>query len=29
MNLADVQLLYEYNYWANRLILAKSAQVTP
>jgi uncharacterized damage-inducible protein DinB len=29
MNLADIQLMYEYNDWANGLILAKSAQVTP
>jgi len=29
MNLADIQLIYEYNNWANGLILAKSAEVTP
>ena len=29
MNLADIQLIYQYNTWANHLILAKSAQVTP
>lgn len=29
MNTADVRLLFEYNDWANRLILAKSAEVTP
>jgi len=28
MNLQDIQLLYEYNYWANKKILAASAQVT-
>ncbi|MBI1258875.1 MAG: hypothetical protein GC204_15505 [Chloroflexi bacterium] len=29
MNLVDIQLMYEYNDWANSLILAQSAQVTP
>jgi uncharacterized damage-inducible protein DinB len=29
MNLSDIQLLYDYNDWANRRILARSAQVTP
>lgn len=29
MNLADIRLMYEYNTWANHLLLAKSAQVTP
>ena len=29
MNVADIQLMYEYNDWANHLILTKSAQVTP
>ena len=29
MNLADIQLMYEYNHWANNLILSKSALVTP
>jgi uncharacterized damage-inducible protein DinB len=29
MNLVDIQLMYEYNNWANHLMLAKSAQVTP
>ncbi len=29
MNLSDIQLIYEYNDWANHLILAKSAEVTP
>ena len=29
MNRADIQLMYEYNDWANSLILATSAQVTP
>jgi uncharacterized damage-inducible protein DinB len=29
MNLTDIQLLFEYNNWANHLILTKGAQVTP
>ena len=29
MNSADVLTLYEYNYWANKLILDAAAQVTP
>ncbi|MEO8397513.1 MAG: DinB family protein [Chloroflexota bacterium] len=29
MNLSDIQLMYEYNNWANHVILAKSAEVTP
>lgn len=29
MQLADIRLLYDYNFWANRLLLAKSAEVTP
>src|SRR5690348_15835576 len=28
MNLSDIQLMYEYNNWANHLILAQSALVT-
>lgn len=29
MNLPDIRFLYEYNYWANKKILAASAGVTP
>lgn len=29
MNLSDIQLLYDYNYWANQLILAKAAELSP
>ncbi len=29
MNLADILLLYEYNYWANRRILAATLQASP
>lgn len=29
MNIQDIHLLYEYNYWANKKILAASANVTP
>jgi uncharacterized damage-inducible protein DinB len=29
MNIQDILLLYEYNYWANKKILAASANVTP
>jgi uncharacterized damage-inducible protein DinB len=29
MNIQDINLLYDYNFWANRLIMAKSAEVTP
>ncbi len=29
MQIADIKLIYDYNFWANRLILAKSAEVTP
>ena len=29
MNLADIRLMYDYNNWANRLILSKAALVTP
>lgn len=29
MNLADIQLMYDYNVWANNKILAQSALVTP
>jgi uncharacterized damage-inducible protein DinB len=28
MNIQDILLLYEYNYWANKKILAASAKVT-
>jgi uncharacterized damage-inducible protein DinB len=28
MNLADIKLLYDYNHWANRLIVSKAALVT-
>ena len=28
MNIEDIQLIYEYNYWANKKILAASARVT-
>jgi uncharacterized damage-inducible protein DinB len=28
MNIQDIHLLYEYNYWANKRILAASANVT-
>jgi uncharacterized damage-inducible protein DinB len=28
MNIQDIQLLYNYNYWANRQILAAAAKVT-
>jgi uncharacterized damage-inducible protein DinB len=29
MNLQDIRLMYEYNFWANRCILDKVANVTP
>jgi uncharacterized damage-inducible protein DinB len=29
MNLSDIQLLYDYNYWANQLILTKAAELSP
>lgn len=29
MQLSDINLMYEYNFWANRLLLDKSALVTP
>jgi uncharacterized damage-inducible protein DinB len=29
MNLSDIQLLYDYNYWANHLILATAAELSP
>jgi uncharacterized damage-inducible protein DinB len=29
MNLKDMQLLFDYNYWANQLILAKAAELSP
>ena len=28
MNIKDIHLIYEYNYWANKRILASSANVT-
>ena len=29
MNIQDIHLIYEYNYWANKKIFASSANVTP
>ena len=29
MNIADVKLLYEYNYWANDLMLTRAAELSP
>lgn len=29
MQIAEIRLLYDYNFWANRLLLAKSTEVTP
>lgn len=29
MNLSDIQLLYDYNYWANALMLTTAAELTP
>lgn len=29
MQIADIRLMYDYNFWANRLLLAKAAEVTP
>ena len=29
MNLSDLQLLYDYNYWANQLMLTKAAELSP
>ena len=29
MNIRDILTIYDYNYWANRRILAASAQVSP
>jgi uncharacterized damage-inducible protein DinB len=29
MNIEDIQLIYDYNYWANGRLLAASAGVTP
>ena len=29
MNLTDIQFFFEYNYWANRLILDTAAALTP
>ena len=28
MNISDIQVMYDYNQWANRIILGKAAQVT-
>lgn len=29
MDIQDIRLMYEYNYWANKLLLDKAAKVTP
>lgn len=29
MNISDIQLLYDYNYWATHLILGKAAELSP
>lgn len=29
MNISDIQLLYDYNYWANHLILDKASELSP
>jgi uncharacterized damage-inducible protein DinB len=29
MNISDIHLLYDYNYWANKLIMTTAAQLTP
>lgn len=29
MNLSDIQLLFDYNYWANQLLLTKAAELSP
>ena len=29
MQIADIRLMFDYNFWANRLLLAKAAEVTP
>lgn len=29
MNLSDIQLLFDYNYWANHLLLTKAAELSP
>lgn len=29
MNIKDIQLLYDYNYWANQLILTTASKLTP
>jgi uncharacterized damage-inducible protein DinB len=29
MNLSDIQLLYDYNYWANELMLTTAAELSP
>ncbi len=28
MNISDIQLLYDYNYWANHLILVRAAELS-
>ena len=28
MNIADIKLMYEYNYWANKVIMSKAEQVS-
>ena len=28
MNLSDIQLLFDYNYWANGLMLSQAAELT-
>ena len=29
MNISDIQLLFDYNYWANQLMLTTAAHLTP
>jgi uncharacterized damage-inducible protein DinB len=29
MNISDIHLIYDYNYWANKLIMRTAAQLTP
>jgi uncharacterized damage-inducible protein DinB len=29
MNISDIQLLYDYNYWANQLMLTTAAELSP
>ncbi|MCI0711632.1 MAG: DinB family protein [Chloroflexi bacterium] len=29
MNISDIQLLFDYNYWANHLMLTTAAQLSP